>query len=107
MFKFKIDTGIRKGFKDEDDVELFINKAFDKDSKKHTLLIYVSKIPQFYNTRHFHPPLFYESEEERDTIYKENMNEEFVNIWWANLIDYIQKNKQAHEEASRNSEDVS
>ena len=104
MFTFKIDDGICKGFKDEDDLDFFINKAFDEDSKKHALLIYIPKIPQF-NILHLQQPLFYESEQERDKIYKENMNEDFVNIWWANLIDHITKQRQANEEAARNSED--
>lgn len=96
MFTLKIDDGICKGFKNEDDVDFFVNKAFDEDSKKHALLIYIPQIPQ-YNILHLQQPLFYESEEERDKIYKENMNDEFVNIWWSNLIEHIETQKKANE----------
>jgi len=92
MFTLKIDDGICKGFKNEEDLDFFINKAYDEETKTHALLIYIPKVPQ-HNILHVQQPLFYESEQERDAIYKDNMNEEFVNVWWAALLKKIEENK--------------
>lgn len=92
MFTLKIDDGICKGFKNEEDIDFFVNKAYDEETDTHALLIYVPKIPE-YNILHVQQPLFYQDEAERDRIYKENINEDFVNAFWENLINKIKANK--------------
>lgn len=91
-FELKIDDGICKGFKNGYGVDFFINKAYDDDTKTHALLIYVPKIPEF-NILAVQQPLFYESEAERDRVYSENMNNDFVNDFWKNLISTIKEAK--------------
>lgn len=102
MFTLKIDDGICKGFKNEEEVDFFINKAYDEDTDKHALLIYIPKIPA-YNILHVQQPLFYESEAERDTIYNENMNDEFVNAWWETLINQIEEQRKSNENGTQTS----
>jgi hypothetical protein len=92
MFKQKIDDGICKGFKNEEGLDFFINKAFDEETNTHCLLIYLPSIPE-YNIQHVQQPLGYESEQERDRVYTENMDEDFVNDFYKLLIDQIKANK--------------
>jgi hypothetical protein len=89
MFTLKIDDGICKGFKNEDDVDFFVNKAFDEGTNTHALLIYIPAIPS-HNIHLVQQPLFYNSEEQRDAVYTDNVNEEFVNQFWDNLIEKIE-----------------
>jgi len=90
MFNLKIDDGICKGFKNEQDVDFFVNKAFDEETKTHALLIYIPNIPS-HNILAVQQPLFYTTEEHRDEVYKNNVDEEFVNLFWDNLIDKIEE----------------
>ncbi len=94
MFKQKIDDGICKGFKNEEGLDFFINKAYDEESNTHCLLIYIPKLPE-YNIEHVQQPLGYDNEQERDRVYTENMNEDFVNEFYKVLIDKIKANKNA------------
>lgn len=100
-FELKIDDGICKGFKNGYGVDFFINKAYDDDTKTHALLIYVPKIPEF-NILAVQQPLFYESEAERDRVYSENLNDEFVNDFWKNLISTIKEQKKNQENNKTN-----
>ena len=92
MFIQKIDDGICKGFKNEQELDFFINKAFDEESNTHCLLIYIPSLPDL-NVHHVQQPIAYESEEERDRVYTENMNEDFVNQFYAALVNQIIENK--------------
>jgi hypothetical protein len=103
MFTLKIDDGICKGFKNEEDVDFFINKAYDEETDKHALLIYIPKIPA-YNILHVQQPLFYDNEAERDRIYSENMDDEFVNAWWGTLINQIEEQRKNQENGTETSE---
>lgn len=103
MFTLKIDDGICKGFKNEEDVDFFINKAYDEEKDKHALLIYIPKIPA-YNILHVQQPLFYDNEAERDRIYSENMDDEFVNAWWGTLINQIEEQRKNQENGTETSE---
>ena len=102
-FKLKIDDGICKGFKNEEEVDFFINKAYDEETDKHALLIYIPKIPA-YNILHVQQPLFYDSEAERDRIYTENMDDEFVNAWWSALINQIEEQRKNAQDGTQTSE---
>lgn len=57
-------------------------------------MIYVPNIPE-YNIQHVQQPLGYDNEQERDRVYTENMNEDFVNEFYNILIEQIKKNKNA------------
>jgi hypothetical protein len=103
MFTLKIDDGICKGFKNEEDVDFFINKAYDEETDKHALLIYIPKIPA-YNILHVQQPLFYDNEAERDRIYSDNMDDEFVNAWWGTLINQIEEQRKNQENGTETSE---
>ena len=103
MFTLKIDDGICKGFKNEEDVDFFINKAYDEETDKHALLIYIPKIPA-NNILHLQQPLFYDNEAERDRIYSENMDDEFVNAWWGTLINQIEEQRKNQENGTETSE---
>jgi hypothetical protein len=92
MFTLKIDDGICKGFKNFDDIDFFVNKCFDEDNNQHGLLIWIPTIPS-HGISMIQQPLFYESEAERDRIYTENINDEFANLYWANLIAHIENQK--------------
>jgi hypothetical protein len=97
MFTLKIDDGICKGFKDEDGLDFFVNKAYDEEANMHCLLIYVPKVPEF-NITHVQQPLGYKSEKERDDVYKNNITDEFVNGFWDNLISKIKESKNNKDE---------
>jgi hypothetical protein len=95
MFTLKIDDGICKGFKNEEEIDVFINKAYDEETQTHALLIYIPKIPQF-NILQLRQPIFYESQEERDRIYTE-LGDEFVNQFWQQLVNHITEQKEKTE----------
>jgi hypothetical protein len=98
MFELKIDDGICKGFKNEDGLDFFINKAFDEETGTHCLLVYLPSLPE-YNIHHVQQPIGYESEQERDRVYLENMDEGFVNAFYETLIIQIKENKKNQDEA--------
>ena len=91
MFTLKIDDGICKGFKNEDDLDFFVNKAYDEESDMHCLLIFIPVLPQ-YNIRQVQNPIAYSSEAERDKAYIENINDEFVNNFYKLICDKIEEN---------------
>lgn len=96
MFTLKIDDGICKGFKNEDGVDIFINKAFDDESNTHSLLIYIPNLPK-YNIAHLRDLLTYENEEQRDGAYTHNMNDEFINMYYQALEKHIEESKNKKE----------
>jgi hypothetical protein len=106
MFTQKIDDGICKGFKNEEELDFFINKAFDEESNTHCLLVYIPTIPEL-EVHHIQQPIAYESEAERDRVYTEQMNEDFVNQFYAALYNQIIENKKNKENGTTTSEAIS
>ena len=96
MFELKIDDGICKGFKNDDGLDFFINKAYDEETNTHCLLVYLPSLPE-YNIHHVQQPIAYESEQERDRVYLENMDEDFVNSFYEALVIQIKENKNQNE----------
>ena len=105
MFTLKIDDGICKGFKNEEELDFFINKAFDEESNTHCLLVYIPTIPEL-EVHHIQQPIAYESEAERDRVYTE-LNEDFVNQFYAALYNQIIENKKNKENGTTTSEAIS
>ena len=91
-FTLKLDDGICKAFKNEADVDLFVNKGYDEDSKTHFLLVLIPKdetlgIVQVLN------PIPYANEEERDNAFKNNINDYFANQFYEALTKQVNENK--------------
>ena len=106
MFTQKIDDGICKGFKNEDELDFFINKAYDEESNTHCLLIYIPSIPEL-NVHHIQQPIAYESEAERDRVYTDNMNEDYVNQMYPALVNQIIQNKKNKNDGTITSQRIS
>ena len=98
MFTLKIDDGICKGFKNEEELDFFINKAYDEESDMHCLLIFIPELPQ-YNIKQVQNPIAYSSEIERDEAYIQ-INDEFVNTFYALICNKIEENLQTNQENS-------
>ena len=96
MFTLKIDDGICKGFKNEEELDFFINKAYDEESDMHCLLIFIPDLPQ-YNIKQVQNPIAYSSETERDEAYIQ-INDEFVNTFYALICNKIEENLQTNQE---------
>lgn len=99
MFTLQIDDGICKGFKNEEGLDIFVNKAIDEEKGMHALLVFVPKVPEF-NIIQVQQPVFYESEAERDRVYTEEINDAFVNDFWNNLINHIKEQKKQQNESN-------
>ena len=91
MFTLKIDDGICKGFKNEDNLDFFVNKAYDEETDTHCLLVYIPNLPQ-YNIKQVQNPVGYPSEADRDRAYTENINDEFANNFYKLICDKIEEN---------------
>ena len=92
MFTLKIDDVICKGFKDEDGLDFFVNKAYDEETETHCLLIFIPKIPK-YNVQQVQNPIGYATEAERDQAYNEYMTDEFVNNFYQLICNKIEESK--------------
>jgi len=101
-FTLRIDDGICKGFKNEDEVDLFINKAYDEDTDTHALLIFIPKIPS-HNIMAVQQPLFYKDEAEREKVYTD-LDSSFVDLFWHHLINQIEEQRKNQNNGSDTSE---
>lgn len=95
-FTLKIDDGICKGFKDEDGVDFFVNKAHDEDSNTHCLLVFMPSFPK-YNLLAIQQVFPYQSEKERDDFYTNEVNDDFVNNFISNLSKHIEDKRKEQE----------
>lgn len=99
MFTLKIDDGICKGFKDEDGLDIFVNKAVDEDTGAHCLLVYIPSIPEL-NANVIQYPIGFESESQRDDVYTNGITDEFVTKFYEDLYSHIKQNAELKESNS-------
>ena len=97
IFTQRIDDGICKGFKDEDGVDFFVNKAHDEETNTHCLLIWMPSFPK-YNVFGIQQILAYDSEKERDDFYTNSINDDYVNNYIKNLSEHIETNRKNQQE---------
>lgn len=91
-FSLKIDDGICKAFKNEYDVDFFVNKGYDEQTNQHLLVVLIPKDEQLQAHMIYNPILF-NSEKERDDSYENEINEEFANTFYQRVVEHIENNR--------------
>lgn len=91
-FTLKLDDGICKAFKNEHDVDLFVNKGYDEESNQHLLVVLIPKDEQL-QVHMIYNPILFTSEQERDSSYENDINEDFANTFYQRVAEHIEKNR--------------
>lgn len=91
-FTLQLDDGICKAFKNEFDVDLFVNKAHDEETNQHLLIVLIPKDEQL-NVHMIYNPILYSSEEERDTAFVNNIDDNFANTFYERVVQHIENNR--------------
>jgi hypothetical protein len=88
----QLDDGICKAFKNEHDVDMFVNKAYDEEKNQHLLVVVIPKDDQL-NVQMIYNPILFDTEEERDTSFTNDINDDFANTFYQRVAEHIEKNR--------------
>jgi hypothetical protein len=91
-FELKLNDGICKAFKDENDVDIFVNKGFDEDTNAHFLIVYIPKDEKLGVTQLMNP-IQYPSEKDRDDAFENNINDTFANEFYKAVVNHVNENR--------------
>lgn len=88
----QLDDGICKAFKNENDVDMYVNKGYDEETKQHLLIVLIPKDEQL-QVHMVYNPIVFTTEEERDNSFTNDIHDDFANEFYKRVAEHIEKNR--------------